>query len=146
MGVRAEINALRWHDILCGLYHRSSIVCTHHPLLAILGRTSTAFCTYSVGSRDTLRHCPRARACRCGGNKSRALSQGPVFQLFVQMALWGTLGSGMDQHFAPELFAGTSKTTTFYKGYTMSLGTWYNITFYKLFEHVADLLLRFPQH
>ena len=41
--------------------------------------------------------------------KSRALSQGPVFQLFVQMALWDTLGSGMDHHFAPELFAGTSR-------------------------------------
>ena len=35
------------------------------------------------------------------------------------MALWDTLGSGMDQHFAPELFAGTSKTTTFYKGLTV---------------------------
>ena len=54
--------------------------------------------------------------------KSRPLSQGPVFQLFVQMALWDTLGSGMDQHFAPELFAGTSKTTTFYKVLTMTAG------------------------
>ena len=71
-----------------------------------------------MGSCHTLRHCQRARACRCGGKKSRALRQGPVFQLFVQMALWDTLGSGMDQHFAPELFAGTSKTTTFYKGHT----------------------------
>ena len=42
-------------------------------------------------------------------------SEGKV-QLIVQMALWDTRGSGMDQHFAPELFAGTSKTTTFYKG------------------------------
>ena len=75
-----------------------------------------------MGSRDTLRHCQRARACRCGGEKSRALRQGRVFQLFVQMALWDTLGSGMDQHFAPELFAGTSKTTTFYKGFTMTGG------------------------
>ena len=68
----------------------------HHPLLAIFGRTSTAFCTNSMGSHDTLRHCQRARACRCGGEKSRALRQGTVFQLFVQMALWDTLGSGMD--------------------------------------------------
>ena len=75
-----------------------------------------------MGSQDTLRHCQRARACRCGGEKSRALRQGRVFQLFVQMALWGTLGSGMDQHFAPELFAGTSKTTTFYKGLTVTAG------------------------
>ena len=91
----------------------------HHPLLAISGLSSTAFCTYSLGSHDTLRHCQRARACRCGGEKSRALRQGTVFQLFVQMALWDTLGSGMDQHFAPELFAGASKTTTFYKGFTV---------------------------
>ena len=72
-----------------------------------------------MGSQDTLRHCQRARACRCGGEKSRALRQGTVFQLFVQMALWDTLGSGMDQHFAPELFAGTSKTITFYKVLTV---------------------------
>ena len=56
------------------------------------------------------------------------------------MALWDTLGSGMDQHFAPELFAGTSKTTTFYKGLTVPSRAQLNITFYKLFEHVADLL------
>ena len=75
-----------------------------------------------MGSHDTLRHCQRARACRCGGEKSRALRQGRVFQLFVQMALWDTLGSGMDQHFAPELFAGTSKTTTFYMGFAVTAG------------------------
>ena len=97
---------------------------THHPLLAILASQSTSFCTYSLGSHDTLRHCQRARACRCGGEKSRALRQGRVFQLFVQMALWDTLGSGMDQHFAPELFDGTSKTTTFYKGVTMAKEPW----------------------
>ena len=87
--------------------------------LLFFGESQTAFCTYSMGSHDTLRHCQRARACRCGGKKTRALRQGTVFQLFVQMALWDTLGSGMDQHFAPELFAGTSKTTTFYKVLTM---------------------------
>ena len=103
----------------------SMCVCVYvhvcHPLLAIFPLSSTAFCTYSLGSHDTLRHCQRARACRCGGEKSRALRQGTVFQLFGQMALWDTLGSGMDQHFAPELFAGTSKTTTFYKG----TGIWF---------------------
>ena len=119
---------------------------TYHPLLAIFPSQSTSFCTYSLGSHDTLRHCQRARACRCGGEKSRALRQGRVFQLFVRMALWDTPGSGMDQHFAPELFAGTSKTTTFYKGYTMPSRAWYNHCFYKLFEHVADLLLRFLPH
>ena len=117
-----------------------------HPLLAIFRLSSTAFCTYSLDSHDTLRHCQRARACRCGGEKSRALRQGRVFQLFVQMALWDTLGSGMDQHFAPELFAGTSKTTTFYKGLATSLGTWPNTTFYKLFEHVAEMMWRCVQH
>ena len=60
----------------------------HHPLSAIFSISSTAFCTYSLGSHDTLRHCQRARACRCGGEKSRALRQGRVFQLLVRMALW----------------------------------------------------------
>ena len=90
-----------------------------HPLFAIFSLKNTAFCTYSMGSQDTLRHCQRARACRCGGEKSRALRQGRVFQLFAQMAPWDTLGSGLDQHFAPELFAGTSKTTTFYMCFTV---------------------------
>ena len=113
---------------------------TYHPLLAIFRETCTAFCTYSMGSCDTLRHCQTARACRCGGEKSRALRQGRVFQLFVRMVLWDPLGSGMDQHFAPELFAGTSKTTTFYKGYTMAKEPWYNHCVYKLFEHVAEMM------
>ena len=113
---------------------------THHPLLAIFSSSSTAFCTYSLGSHDTLRHCQRARACRCGGEKSRALRQGTVFQLFVQMALWDTLGSGMDQHFAPELFAGTSKNTTFYQGFVVSQGHYKNTAKTTVFEHVADLL------
>ena len=77
-----------------------------------------------MGSCDTVRHRQRAGACRCGVEKPRALRQGCVFQLFVQMALWDTLGSGMHQHFAPELFAGTSKTTTFYKVLTMPDGHW----------------------
>jgi hypothetical protein len=51
--------------------------------------------------------------------KIQGTQAGSRFQLFVQMALWDTLGSGMDQHFAPELFAGTSKTTTFYKGFAV---------------------------
>ena len=99
-----------------------------------------------MGSHDTLRHCQRARACRCGGKKSRALRQGRVFQLFVQMALWDTLGSGMDQHFAPELFAGTSKTTTFYKGFDVTAGHIKNTAKTMVFEHVADLLWKFLQH
>ena len=64
----------------------------------------------------------------------------------MQMAPWDTLGPGMDHHFAPELFAGTSKTTTVYKGLATSLGTWPIITFYKLFEHVADLWRTFFSH
>ena len=108
----------------------------HHPLLAIFTETRTAFCTYSMGSHDTLRHCQRAGACRCGGQKSRALRQGRVFQLFVQMALWDTLGSGMDQHFAPELFAGTSKTTTFYKVLTVTGGHSENTVKTTVFEHL----------
>ena len=92
-----------------------------------------------MGSRDTLRHRQRAGACRCGGEKSRALRQGRVFQLFVQMALWGIPGSGMDQHFAPELFAGTSKTTTFYKVLTMTAGHGENAWKTMVFEHVANL-------
>ena len=71
--------------------------------------------------------------------KSRALTQGRVFQLFVQMALWDTLGSGMDQHFAPELFAGTSKTITFYKVLTMTAGHGENAWETIVFEHVTDL-------
>ena len=51
--------------------------------------------------------------------KIQGTQAGSRFQLLVQMALWDTLGSGMDQHFAPELFAGTSKTTTFYKGFNV---------------------------
>ena len=93
-----------------------------------------------MGSHDTPRHCQRARACRCGGEKSRALRQGRVFQLFVQMAVWDTLGSGMDLHFAPELFAGTSKTTTFYKVLTATGGRSENTVKTMVFEHVADLL------
>ena len=96
----------------------------------------------SMGSRDTLRHCQRARACRCGGEKSRALRQGTVFQLFVQMALWDTLGSGMDQHFAPELFAGTSKTTTFYKVFTVIAYHSENTAKATVFEHVAEMVLK----
>ena len=98
-----------------------------------------------MGSHDTLRHCQRARACRCGGKKSRALRQGRVFQLFVQMALWDTLGSGMDQHFAPELFAGTSKNTTFYKGFGVTAGHTKNTAKTIVFEHVADLRLVISQ-
>ena len=98
---------------------RKAFYLTCHPISAIFGEWFTAFCTYSMGSCHTLRHCQRARACRCGGKKSRALRQGRVFQLFAQMALWDTLGSGLDQHFAPDLFAGTSKTTTFYKVLTV---------------------------
>ena len=117
-----------------------SLVYTHHPLLAILTETPTAFCTYSMGSHDTLRHCQRARACRCGDEKSRALRQGRVFQLFVQMALWDTLGSGMDQHFAPELFAGTSKTTTFYKGFDVTAGHIKNTAKTTVVEQVAEMV------
>ena len=40
----------------------------------------------------------------------------------------------MDHRLAPELFAGTSKIITFYKGYTMAIEPWYDITFYKVFE------------
>ena len=100
----------------------SRIIMHTSSVISYFSSHSTAFCTYPLGSHDTLRHCQRARACRCGGEKSRALRQGRVFQLFLQMALWDTLGSGMDQHFAPELFAGTSKTTTFYKLLTMTAG------------------------
>ena len=89
-----------------------------------------------MGSRDTVKHRQRARACRCGGKKSRALRQGRVFQLFVQMALWDALGSGMDQHFAPELFAGTSKTTTVYKGFTMIAYHGENTAKTTVFEHL----------
>ena len=100
-------------------FSNAHIVQVYHMISGIFGKANTAFCTYSMGSCDTLRHRQRAGACRCGGKKSRALRQGRVFQLFVQMALWDTLGSGMDQHFAPELFAGTSKTTTFYMGFNV---------------------------
>ena len=61
---------------------------------------------------------------------------GSCFQLFVQMALWDTLGSGMDQHFAPELFAGTSKTTTFYKGFAVTAGHSKNTAKTTVFEHL----------
>ena len=59
------------------------------------------------------------------------------FNYFVQMALWDTLGSGMDQHFAPELFAGTSKTTTFYKGLDVIGYHIKNTAEAVVFEHVA---------
>ena len=52
------------------------------------------------------------------------------------MALWDTLGSGMDQHFAPELFAGTSKTTTFYKGFNVTAGHIENTAKTTVFEHL----------
>ena len=118
-------------------------VFAHHPLLAIFPLSSTAFCTHSMGSHDTLRHCQRACACRCGGKKiqgTHCVTQaGSYFQLFAQMAPWDTLGSGLDQHFAPELFAGTSKTTTFYKGFDVTAGHINNTAKTMVFEHVADL-------
>ena len=49
-------------------------------------------------------------------------------------------GLRVDHRLAPELFAGTSRIITFYKGYAMSLGTWYNITFYKVFEQFAEMV------
>ena len=55
------------------------------------------------------------------------------------MALWDTGGSGMDQHFAPELFAGTSKTITFYKGFNVIAYHIENVCFIMVFGHVADL-------
>ena len=58
----------------------------------------------------------------------------------ITFPLCRSAGVRADQRFAGELFAGTSKTTTFYKGLTMPSRAWSNITFYKLFEHVADLL------
>ena len=120
-GWMAHLNIRHYQLRLLGCHGFDKLsVNTYHPISAIFGESPTTFCTYSMGSHDTLRHCQRARACRCGGEKSRALRQGRVFQLFVQMALWDTLGSGMDQHFVPELFAGTSKTTTFYKVFTAS--------------------------
>ena len=72
--------------------------------------------------------------------KIRALRQGRLFQLFVPMALWDTLGFGMDQHFAPELFVGTSKTTTFCKVLTMIGYHGENAWKTMVSEHVADLL------
>ena len=91
-----------------------------------------------MGSHDTqgTKALPKSRACRCGGEKSRALRQGRVSQLFVQMALRDTLGSGMDQHFAPELFAGTSKTTTFYKVLTVIAYHSENAWETTVFEHL----------
>ena len=70
---------------------------------------------------------------------------GLCFQLFVQMALWDTLGSGMDQHFAPELFAGTSKTTTFYKVLTVTGCHSENTRFPTVFEYVAICGRLFPK-
>ena len=66
------------------------------------------------------------------GHSGRVL----FFQLFVEIALWDTLGSGMDQHFAPELFAGTSKTTTFYKGFNVTAGHIENTVKTTVFEHL----------
>ena len=139
-----------FETFVCGCEHAGGGglhgTCTLRPLkhvtrfLLFFGEWRTAFCTYSMGFHDTLRHCQRARACRCGGEKSRALRQGRVFQLFVQMALWDTLGSGKDKHFAPELFAGTSKTTTFYK--VLAVIAYHSENAWKtmFFEHVANFI------
>ena len=77
--------------------------------------------------------------------KIQGTQAGSRFQLFVQMALWDTLGSGTDHRLAPELFAGTSQIITFYKGYSTSLGTCYNITFYKVFEQFAEIGVEVPE-
>ena len=61
-----------------------------------------------------------------------------ISQPFVQMALWDTLGSGMDQHFAPELFAGASKTTTFYKVLTVTGGHSENAWKTTVLEHLQE--------
>ena len=47
----------------------------------------------------------------------------------------------MDQHFAPELFAGTSKTITFYKGFDVIGYHIKNTAKTTVFEHVTRYLL-----
>ena len=83
-------------------------------------------------------HCPKS---------SRTLKHlakaGSAWNSHVHCAApWGL---GVDHRLAPELFAGTSKTITFYKGYTMAIEPWYNITFYKVFEQFAGFLDRCVQ-
>ena len=82
------------------------------------------------------------------GHSGRVLFCANGTQESVDLAfpLCRSAGVRADQRFAGELFAGTSKTTTFYKGLTVPSRAQLNITFYKLFEYFADLLWKFLQH
>ena len=114
-----------------------AITYTYHPLLAIFSIECTAFCTYSMGSRDTVKHRQRARACRCGGKKIQGTQAGSRFPTICANGSVGRSGFWDGPAFRTRVICRDVQNTTFYKGLTMPSRAWSNITFYRLFEHFA---------
>ena len=113
----------------------------HHLLLAgasaIFRTYWAAFCTYSMGSHDTLRTLPKSP------RRLRILAKaGSSRKSHIHCA--APRGVRVDQRLAGEITCGTSKNHMFYKGFTMTGGHGENVCFIT-FLSIEICCLRFAK-